>query len=184
MGLSALLIGTRPITVAEPPKRSSLRSRISARLFGGTSGGVFRGMMTLALGSSIGRVIGIASIPVLTRLYSPADFGVLAVFTALVAILAPLVTLRYALALPLPRHDGVAMNLLVLSTGLMLGLSAISQWRIGGRADLVVKPENTEQVAKLMQWFGKRSIKPVVIGLTSNLLFDDAGLRVPCIIDV
>lgn len=81
-------------------------------------------MVTLALGSGIGRIIGIASIPVLTRLYSPADFGVLAVFTALVAILAPLVTLRYALALPLPRHDGVAMNLLVLSTGLMLGLSA------------------------------------------------------------
>lgn len=60
-------------------------------------------------------------------------------------------------------------------------LSAISQWRIGGRADLVVTPESTEQVARLMVWFGKRSIKPVVIGLTSNLLFDDAGLLVPCI---
>jgi O-antigen/teichoic acid export membrane protein len=90
-------------------------------------------MATLALGSGIGRIIGIASIPVLTRLYSPEDFGVLAVFTALVAILAPLVTLRYALALPLPRHDGVAMNMLALSTGLMLGLTglialAISLW--------------------------------------------------------
>jgi UDP-N-acetylmuramate dehydrogenase len=60
-------------------------------------------------------------------------------------------------------------------------LSAISQWRIGGYADLVVQPESTDQVAKLMQWFGQRNIKPVVIGLTSNLLFDDAGLQVPCI---
>lgn len=111
--------------MADMPDRPSLRSRISARLFGGASGGVFRGMVTLALGSGIGRIIGIASIPVLTRLYSPEDFGVLAVFTALVAILAPLVTLRYALALPLPRHDGVAMNLLALSTGLMLGLTAL-----------------------------------------------------------
>ncbi|MDD7971977.1 lipopolysaccharide biosynthesis protein [Roseinatronobacter alkalisoli] len=116
------------------PDRSSLRTRISARLFGGASGGVFRGMVTLALGSGIGRIIGIASIPVLTRLYSPEDFGVLAVFTALVAILAPLVTLRYALALPLPRHDGIAMNLLVLSTGLMLGLTgffALTLWLWG-----------------------------------------------------
>jgi O-antigen/teichoic acid export membrane protein len=124
MGWSILLTGTRPTTVAEPPKRSSSRNRITARLFAGATGGVFRGMMTLALGSGIGRIIGIASIPVLTRLYSPGDFGVLAVFTALVAILAPLVTLRYVLALPLPRHDGVAMNLLVLSTGLMLSLTA------------------------------------------------------------
>lgn len=116
------------------PDRPSLRSRISARLFGGASGGVFRGMATLALGSGIGRIIGIASIPVLTRLYRPEDFGVLAVFTALVAIFAPLVTLRYALALPLPRHDGVAMNLLALSTGLMLGLTgffALALWLWG-----------------------------------------------------
>lgn len=62
-----------------------------------------------------------------------------------------------------------------------VGLSAISQWRIGGSADLVVQPEDTEQVAKLLSWFGTRGIKPVVIGLTSNLLFDDAGLRAPCI---
>ncbi|MBQ2263748.1 MAG: oligosaccharide flippase family protein [Loktanella sp.] len=117
------------------PDRPSLRQRLTARLFGGASGGVFRGMATLAFGSGIGRVIGIASIPVLTRLYSPEDFGVLAVFTALVAILAPLVTLRYVLALPLPRHDGVAMNLLVLSTGLMLGLTAcvaLALWLWGG----------------------------------------------------
>lgn len=120
--------------VADMPDRPGLRARISGRVFGGASGGVFRGMATLALGSGLGRLIGIASIPILTRLYSPEDFGVLAVFTALVAILAPLVTLRYALALPLPRHDGVAMNLLVLSTGLMLGLTglfAVALWLFG-----------------------------------------------------
>ena len=86
---------------------------------------MFRGMTTLAIGSGIGRVIGIAAIPILTRLYTPTDFGVLAVFTALIAIFAPLVTLRYVQALPLPRHDGAAANLLVVSAGLMLVLSAL-----------------------------------------------------------
>lgn len=120
----------------ETPERPAVRRRIWARLFGGVSGGVFRGMATLAFGSGIGSVIGIAAIPVLTRLYSPEDFGVLAVFTALVAILAPLVTLRYVLALPLPRHDGVAINLLAISTCLMLILSAmvaLALW-LGGEA--------------------------------------------------
>lgn len=125
MAWQGLWIGIRGITVADMPDKPGLHRRLTARLFGGASGGVFRGMATLALGSGIGRVIGIVSIPVLTRLYSPEDFGVLAVFTAFVAILAPLVTLRYVLALPLPRHDGVAMNLLVVASGLMLTLTAI-----------------------------------------------------------
>ncbi|SMH56151.1 oligosaccharide flippase family protein [Maritimibacter sp. HL-12] len=127
---------SKGMALADVPDSRTLRNRVSARLFGGASGGVFRGMATLALGSGIGRVIGIAAIPILTRLYSPEDFGVLAVFTALVAILAPLVTLRYVLALPLPRHDGVAMNLLAISVGLMLVLSAVvalALW-LGGEA--------------------------------------------------
>lgn len=60
-------------------------------------------------------------------------------------------------------------------------LSAISQWRIGGQADLVLQPKTTKEVSDIVQWFDRRAIKPVVIGLTSNILFDDAGLRVPCI---
>lgn len=60
-------------------------------------------------------------------------------------------------------------------------LSAISRWRIGGRADLMIRPAGTGEVAALMRWFTARGIRPVVIGQTSNLLFDDAGLRVPCI---
>lgn len=120
-----------PVTNVSKP---TLRNRVSVRLFGGASGGVFRGMATLVLGSGIGRVIGLASMPILTRLYAPEDFGLLAVFTALVAILAPLVTLRYVLALPLPRHDGTAMNLMVLSLALLAGSSgliALLLWAFG-----------------------------------------------------
>ena len=60
-------------------------------------------------------------------------------------------------------------------------LSRISHWRIGGIADLIIRPSTTLELVNLRQWFIKRSIRPVVIGLTSNLLFDDSGLRVPCI---
>lgn len=58
----------------------SVKSRISARLFGGSSGDVFRGMVTQAFGTGGAQMIGIAAVPILTRLYSPEDFGVLAVF--------------------------------------------------------------------------------------------------------
>lgn len=60
-------------------------------------------------------------------------------------------------------------------------LSAISWWRIGGRADFILRPSCTEELAGLLRWFHERQIRPVVIGQTTNLLFDDAGLRAPCL---
>ena len=60
-------------------------------------------------------------------------------------------------------------------------LSTLSQWRIGGNADLILRPASGEQVAALRNWFFERGMSHVVIGLTSNILFADEGLRVPCI---
>jgi len=85
---------------------------------------VFRGMLTLALGSGAARLISIAAIPILSRIYSPEDYGVLSVFTALTAILAPLLTLRYLTALPLPRHPGLAMSLMALCL-LLIGAGTV-----------------------------------------------------------
>lgn len=62
-----------------------------------------------------------------------------------------------------------------------VSLAEISQWRIGGSADLLIKPANQQELIALLQWFYNRSIKPVVIGLTSNLLFADEGVRAPII---
>lgn len=102
-----------------PPTDGSAIS-LRQRLTGGPAAGVLRGMATLVAGNASARLLGILVIPVTTRLYTPEDFGALAVFVAFVMILAPLVTLRYIMALPLPRRDSVAVNLLALSGGLLL----------------------------------------------------------------
>ncbi|MEQ6888256.1 oligosaccharide flippase family protein [Halomonas sp. CS7] len=99
--------------------------RVFAKASSGAVGNVFKGMATLAIGSSVAKLIGIASIPILTRIYSPEDFGVLSVFTALVMMLYPVVTMRYVLAIPLPRYNGIAFNILFLSVVIMVGNTAI-----------------------------------------------------------
>ena len=71
-------------------------------------------MLVLAAGSGMARVVGVLTIPLLTRIYSPEEFGLLAVFNAFLLLLLPLGTLRYVVALPLPRSDRAAMNLLAL----------------------------------------------------------------------
>ncbi|EKE85201.1 lipopolysaccharide biosynthesis protein [Idiomarina xiamenensis] len=75
---------------------------------------IFRGMLTLAKGSIIARLLGLASIPILTRLYSPEDYGVLALYASFVLVMAPMLTFRYVQAIPLPKTDLLAFNLLSL----------------------------------------------------------------------
>ncbi len=60
-------------------------------------------------------------------------------------------------------------------------LSKLSRWKIGGIADLVIQPETPSQVKGLRSYFFRNDIKHTIIGLTSNLLFADEGLKVPCI---
>lgn len=68
--------------------------------------------------------------------------------------------------------NGVSENVL---------LAEISRWKIGGSADVIIRPKSPEQVQALRRYFYQNSINHIVIGMTSNLLFSDAGLRVPCI---
>lgn len=95
-------------------------AELKASILSGEAGNIFRGMATLLMGNGAAKLIGLASIPVLTRIYAPEDFGVLSIYTALVAILAPLLTLRYVQAVPLPKTDELAANILALSGILFL----------------------------------------------------------------
>lgn len=101
-------------------------SRLFDRLLGGETRNVIRGMLTLLAGTGMARLIGLASIPLLTRIYTPADYGAMSVYAALVGILAPILTLRYVLALPLPRTDALAINALALSGVVMACMSLLA----------------------------------------------------------
>lgn len=60
-------------------------------------------------------------------------------------------------------------------------LSTLSQWRIGGSAVLCLRPSSLEQIMRLRAKLHELDTPHVVIGQTSNLLFSDFGLAVPCL---
>lgn len=74
-----------------------------------------RHVSVLAGGTVAGRLIVVAASPILTRLYSPGDFGLLAVFVGLVATVSVVASLRYQLAIPLAETDGEAASVTTLS---------------------------------------------------------------------
>ena len=68
----------------------------------------------LMLGTVISQAIVIISSPVLTRLYSPEEFGVLAVYVSFFAFLTIVISLRFELAIPLSRSTSEALAVVKL----------------------------------------------------------------------
>lgn len=66
-------------------------------------------------GTAFGHIITALALPVATRLYSPADFSVLAVFASVVSIVSVAACLRLDIAVPVAASEEQAVNLLVLS---------------------------------------------------------------------
>lgn len=82
--------------------------------------GFARGVLALASGTAGAQLIAVLASPLLTRFYMPEDFGVLAVFVALLGVLSVVSSLRYELAIPLSKTALSALNTLTLAVLLNL----------------------------------------------------------------
>lgn len=89
-------------------------------------GGEFtRNVLTLLTGTTIAQAIPVLIAPVLTRLYSPKDFGLAALFFSITSILGVIANGRYELAIVLPVEDEDAINLTALAILIAVNLSII-----------------------------------------------------------
>ena len=84
-----------------------------ARRFFDSRGIFFRDVVTILTGTVASRIIVILTIPFLARIYSPAEFGALALFMTINSIVTSVACGRYEMALVLPQEDRDADHLLV-----------------------------------------------------------------------
>ncbi|HMS55255.1 MAG TPA: oligosaccharide flippase family protein, partial [Fimbriimonadaceae bacterium] len=78
-------------------------------------GGFGRSVAILATGTAISQLIAVAVAPILTRIYTPEHFGVLAVFSGLLAYVTSVSALCYEKAILVEREDSDAFQVLGLS---------------------------------------------------------------------
>jgi len=84
---------------------------------------LFKDVATLVGGTGIAQALPIVISPVLTRMYTPDEFGILAFYMAAIAIVGVASTGRYEMAILLPKDDSRAYNLAGFSTILSLAVS-------------------------------------------------------------
>lgn len=86
-----------------------------------------RSVGILTAGTALARVIPMAVSPVLTRVYTPRDFGIAAVAMAMSSAVLPAVGGKYEIALVLPKSDAEGVHLL----GVAIGITGVISTALG-----------------------------------------------------
>jgi len=84
-----------------------------------------RNVVTLMTGSIIAQALPIAISPILARIYTPEDFGVLALFVALATVFGTIANARYELAIVIPKSEKEALSIFFLGIIIALTISII-----------------------------------------------------------
>jgi O-antigen/teichoic acid export membrane protein len=123
-----------------------------------------RGAVGIMVGTVLGQVCVLAAAPVLSRLYSPADFGAFAVLSSLVAILGTVLAGRLEQAIGLPVDDGdaaalatVAIVFAALATGVLSVVAVLA-------ADPLAGLLGPRTLAPSLPWV------PLIAGLTAAVI--------------
>jgi O-antigen/teichoic acid export membrane protein len=87
------------------------------------AGSFLRNMSVVMSGTVLAQVIGFLLMPVISRLYSSADYGTYGSFSAVLSIVGAVATLQYSQAIVLPKKNQDAYILLVIASIFVLVFS-------------------------------------------------------------
>ncbi|NLE25942.1 MAG: oligosaccharide flippase family protein [Clostridiaceae bacterium] len=81
-------------------------------------------MLAISGGTAVVQVLGFLLSPIITRLYTPGEFGVLSIYTAIVTILS-LGSFKYERAIPIAEDDTSAINIIALCLLVLTGYTLL-----------------------------------------------------------
>lgn len=130
--------------------------------------GFFRKLLTLSTGTIAGQGLVLLSSPLLTRLFTPEQFGVLAVFTTFAGMAAVSTCWRYEFAIPVMQEEEDAAGMVVLAVlaaAISAGLLALWVMAFGGSVARLV------EMPVLAAWLWLLPPAALVWGLGSALSY-------------
>ncbi|MBZ0488012.1 oligosaccharide flippase family protein, partial [Acinetobacter baumannii] len=89
-------------------------------------GGFLKAVSVLVGGTAFAQGLAIIALPFITRLYSPSDFSIFAVYASILGILTVASCLRFEIAIPIPSEDEEAAILVILALISNLAISILT----------------------------------------------------------
>jgi O-antigen/teichoic acid export membrane protein len=125
-----------------------------------------KNVITLITGTTIAQAIPIIISPVLTRLYTPEDIGILSLFTTISIIFGNAANAKYELAIVLPQDDKDAYNLAALSILISFFMSVLLLIALLFYSTKIAKLLNSEE---LINWLFFVPIVVFFMGIFNTL---------------
>lgn len=122
-----------------PKLISKYRNKFNNNIF-------FQNIAVVAGGNAAAKLIGIFTAPIITRLYTPEDYGIFTVFLSFVGIAGSLSTLRYAVTIPIAKEEKLADNILKLCFLITISLSLLFVAAIALLGDFITVKLSVEQL--------------------------------------
>ncbi|HWR25219.1 MAG TPA: oligosaccharide flippase family protein, partial [Methanosarcina sp.] len=124
-----------------------MEKRAGEKVSGSSNRGSFAyDVLTLAGGTTFAQILAIISVPILTRLYGPEDFGVWALYISITSILSVIVCMRYEFSIMLPESDEDAINLLAVCFLAVVVVTNFSLVIIWYSKEFIVEILNSPQI--------------------------------------
>lgn len=89
-------------------------------------GSFLRNVATLTGATAFSQLVVLAALPLLTRLYTPGEYGAAAVYAGIVGLIVVVATFRYELAIPLPRSNRAALHVATVALIALVAIIAAS----------------------------------------------------------
>lgn len=85
----------------------------------------FKNILVAASGTIFAQSLGLITTPIITRIYTPNDYGMFSAILAVVMVLSSVSTLRYEIAIPIERDLNKIFSLVKLCLLISLSISAL-----------------------------------------------------------
>jgi O-antigen/teichoic acid export membrane protein len=95
------------------------------RLFNLFKSNFVKNVAIIAGGTAFAQALNTVLTPIVTRIYTPEEYGILTVYTSTLSILSPVASLRYEWAITIADDDEIAANTLYLSAIVLLAFTGI-----------------------------------------------------------
>ncbi len=131
-----------------------------------------RNVAVLATGTAAAQVLTALAYPLLVRLFSPAEFGLFALFGALNMTMVVVASGRYELAIVLARTPEEAMNILALAMLVVMGAVALTAGAVAAAGEQILNLFGAGELGALA-WF----LPLAVFASSSNTVLTFWGTR-------
>ncbi|CDQ22980.1 lipopolysaccharide biosynthesis protein [Halobacillus karajensis] len=128
-----------------------------------------KNILILVGGTVFAQGLVVLSSPLLTRMYTPEAFGILATFIAVVSILNSIVSLKYELALPLTESKKETINLFSLNFIITIIITLLYLLVFVFAGETILKGLGIVEYSTLLVWLIPVTV--LFLGFTDNLTY-------------